>query len=176
MAPLLAMAIPSLVKLLPDVAGWFGGDKAEEMTSEVLDIASSVTGISDKNKALEAINADPNIALKFQEAVMKDRHRLDEMYLQEKQSARNNYVQSKDQADEMADFIMKWNLVLIGIIFVAQIFGTWWFKDEATLVAMINSMSTLILKSLLDERKEVNGFYFGSSLGSKLKDKQNKGN
>lgn len=172
MAPLIAAAIPSLIKLLPDVAGWFGGDKAENMTSEVLNIASKVTGISDGNKALDAINADPNVALEFQKAVMADQHRLEELYLGDKEDARDNYSKSKDQADEMADFILRWNLWIVSFIFIGQIIGTWFFKDETTLIAMINSMSTLIIKSLLDERKEVNGFYFGSSLGSKLKDKK----
>ncbi len=68
------MAIPAIISGLmqfaPMVAGWIGGDNAEEKTRKAVDIAKAVTGESDPDRAIKAMQADPEVALRFKEAVM----------------------------------------------------------------------------------------------------------
>ena len=167
MAPLIAAAIPSLIKLLPDVAGWFGGDKAENMTSEVLNIASKVTGISDGNKALEAINTDPNVALEFQKAVMADKHRLDELYLADKQNARAMQQAALAQDDLFSKrflyyFAAGWSL-FAAIYLVCITFVTIPTDNISTVQTVTGFIMGTLISSIIQ-------FFFGSTKGSKDKD------
>jgi hypothetical protein len=166
MAPLLAMAIPSLVKLLPDVAGWFGGDKAEQMTSEVLDIASSVTGISDKNKALEAINADPNVALKFQEAVMADKYRLDEIYLADRKDARDMQKEALRQEDTFSKRFIYYLASAWSIFAMIYLVGITFFTVPESAVRFADTTLGFLLATIISG---IIQFFFGSSKGSKDK-------
>jgi hypothetical protein len=59
-----------LATIVPKIVGWIGGDKAEATANKVLDVAKSVTGIGDPKSAVDAIKADPALALQFQQAVM----------------------------------------------------------------------------------------------------------
>jgi len=67
--PLLAIAA-GLVKVAPMVAGWFGGSDAEDQAEKAVNIAKQITGIDDAQGAVDAIKADPALAMQFQAAVM----------------------------------------------------------------------------------------------------------
>ena len=59
-----------LASIAPKIIGWFAGDKAEATANKVLDVAKSVTGLGDPKDAVDAINADPALALQFQQAII----------------------------------------------------------------------------------------------------------
>lgn len=59
-----------LATLVPKIVGWFAGDKAEATANRVLDVAKSVTGLSDPKSAVDAILADPKLALELQKAII----------------------------------------------------------------------------------------------------------
>lgn len=59
-----------LATIVPKVIGWCAGDKAEATANRVLDIAKSVTGLSDPKSAVDAILADPAMALELQKQIM----------------------------------------------------------------------------------------------------------
>lgn len=59
-----------LASIAPKIIGWIAGDKAEETASKVLDVAKAVTGQDDAGKAVDAIKADPALALQFQQGLM----------------------------------------------------------------------------------------------------------
>ncbi len=167
MAPLLATAIPTLINLLPDFAKWFGGDKAEKMTTEVLNIATNITGISDKNKALEAIMADPQTALEFQKAVMNDKYRLDEIYLQDVRDAREMQEKALEQEDLFSKrflyyFATGWSafaaIYLLCITFVTI---------PADNISTVQTVTGFIMGTLISS---IIQFFFGSTKGSKDKD------
>lgn len=167
MAPLIAAAIPSLIKLLPDVAGWFGGDKAENIATEVLNIASNVTGISDNSAALKAINSDPSVALKFQEAVMADKYRLDEMYLADKKDARAMQQTALEQEDVFSKrflyyFAVGWSL-FAAIYLLCITFVTIPTDNISTVQTITGFIMGTLISSIIQ-------FFFGSTKGSKDKD------
>ena len=59
-----------LAAIAPKIVGWIAGDKAEATANRVLEVAKSVTGIADPKSAVDALNADPALALEFQKALI----------------------------------------------------------------------------------------------------------
>lgn len=58
-----------LAKFAPMIAGWFGGDDAEETANKVVTVAKQVTGMDDESKAMSAIHNDPALQIQFQQAM-----------------------------------------------------------------------------------------------------------
>lgn len=73
--PLIPIAM-ALAQFAPMIAGLFGGSKAEDVASKVVGIAQTVTGQSTPDAALAAIQADPNLSLQFQQAVLAQQAQL----------------------------------------------------------------------------------------------------
>lgn len=160
-----------LAKVAPMVAGWLGGDKAEAAATEVVGIAEKITG-KKGNDALDAINADPAMALEFQKALLDDKYRLDELYLQDKASARDMYKVHHEQTDRISERIMTYNLWAILALVIVNGLAIYYLNNQSAVLATVSNLLGIVIKSLLDERKEVTGFHYGSSLGSKMKDQR----
>ncbi|WP_253635809.1 hypothetical protein [Burkholderia multivorans] len=75
MMPLIPIAM-ALAQFAPMIAGWLGGSKAEDVATKVLNVAQSITGQSAPDAALAAIQADPNLAMQFQKAVLDQQVQL----------------------------------------------------------------------------------------------------
>jgi len=58
-----------LAKFAPTIAGWFGGDDAEEAAEKVVGIAKQVTGLDDPQDAMAKIQNDPALQIQFQQAM-----------------------------------------------------------------------------------------------------------
>jgi hypothetical protein len=67
---------------------------------------------------------------------------------------------------------MKWNLWSILALVLVNGIAIYFLSEEAAVLATVSNLLGIVIKSLLDERKEVTGFYFGSSVGSKMKDQK----
>ena len=59
----------ALMKFAPTIAGWFGGDDAEDKAQAAVDIAQTITGTSDPQSATVALESNPEMAVRFQEAI-----------------------------------------------------------------------------------------------------------
>ncbi len=102
---------------------------------------------------------------------------LEELKLnyEDKSSARNIYSQSKDFADKLAFSIMRYNLIGVASLLLFDILCTFVAEDlkiQYSVVAGVSTLIGMVIQSLLQERQQVTGFYFGSSLGSKSKDEK----
>ncbi|WP_254213158.1 hypothetical protein [Burkholderia multivorans] len=75
MMPLIPIAM-ALAQFAPMIAGWLGGSKAEDVATKVVNVAQSITGQSAPDAALAAIQADPNLAMQFQKAVLDQQVQL----------------------------------------------------------------------------------------------------
>lgn len=73
--PLIPIAM-ALAQFAPMIAGWLGGSKAESVAGKVVGIAQAVTGQSAPDAALAAIQADPNLSMQFQKAVLDQQAQL----------------------------------------------------------------------------------------------------
>lgn len=73
--PLIPIAM-ALAQFAPMIAGWLGGSKAQDIAGKVVGIAQTVTGQSAPDAALAAIQADPNLAMQFQKAILDNQAQL----------------------------------------------------------------------------------------------------
>lgn len=90
--------------------------------------------------------------------------------VEDKASARNMYTarknSSKENVDKLAKRIMDRNPIYIGVLVAFEIAMILWIKHHGWSVeisASIGTTSGMIIQSLLNERKEIVGFFFGSS-------------
>lgn len=105
------------------------------------------------------------LKLKNEESKSQRQAEVDEMA-----NARKSYGKHNEQADKIASGIMKFNIFYTVLIALAQIAALSFIDDMSdTVIVIIGNVCAWIIKGLLDERKDVTGFYFGSSIGSKAK-------
>lgn len=69
-APLIPLLM-GLAQIVPTVAGLLGGERAQEKAERVAGIVRAVTGKEDPAAGVEALKADPQLALQFQAALMQ---------------------------------------------------------------------------------------------------------
>lgn len=155
---------------VPDIAG------------DILEIATSGNPIGTtigKVSDLLKEKADKDIAAR-QALVQLEANKKDwelEVYKAEsadRARATQSYMTKGDKADEIATSIIKYNLVYIALLLIFNIafnFVSTLIIDDKTLAVSIGStIATAIgtvVGSLLQERNQVVGFFFGSSLKSK---------
>lgn len=89
----LAQFAPSIIKLLT------GSNKAEEVASQVVGIAQTVTGTSDGDAAIQALKADPGKVLDFQQAMSAQQADLEKAYLADVADARKMQIAALAQED-----------------------------------------------------------------------------
>lgn len=166
----------ALAKFIPDVIGLFDskkGAKAKEAAEAVENVAAAITGKTGDD-AVRAIEADPELAYKFKTAVMADSHISEQLQAEDLKSAREAYKIHHEQADNVAKSIMSRNLPTIFVLVlinVVSVGGAKYFDLPGEVLAIISNMIGIVIGQLLNERQSVVGFFFGSSLGSKMKTK-----
>lgn len=161
--------VTALTSIAPSIAKWIGGDKAESAAQEVADLARSVTGQNDVEKAVRQIQSDPTSQLEFLKLIEQNKTKLDELYLADTQNAREMYGKHNEQADKIAERVTRFNIDYAILIAVAQILSITLADLPDPAVVVIGNVCGWIIKGLLDERIQVCNFYFGSSIGSKSK-------
>lgn len=161
----------ALAKFVPDIIGLFSpkrGKQAQDAMEAVQNVASAVTGKSG-DEAVRAIEADPELAYQFKIAVMADSHVSEQLEAEDRKSARDSYKVHHEQADKVAQSIMARNLPTVFLLVLVNIAGVIWLKDKGELIAIVSNIIGIVIGQLLAERQSVVGFFFGSSLGSKMK-------
>lgn len=93
MIPLIPI-ISALTTVVPSIAKWIGGDKAEDAAQSIASIAMKVTGLSDPTEAKDMILKDPEAKLKFMTTIEDNRTSLDKAYLLDRQNARKHHKHS----------------------------------------------------------------------------------
>ena len=155
--------VPKLIKSIT------GGNKG--LTQKAIDIAKAVTGQKDEEHAVEALKASPELALKYELALLNDKHVPDQMDLENTKDARDMYKKTNHaRADEIAEQVMRWNLPVIVALVIINIIVVQYIEGGA-LIAIASNFIGMAMKQLMSERQTVMNFFFGSSMGSKIKDK-----
>lgn len=173
MAPAIAAALSLATKYLPDVVGLLTDNKRAGKTAQIVSEAvKQVTGSTTLQGADEAFQNSPELVLELRKAVMADKYVAEEMRLKDVQDARAMYKEENTQADKLSDLVMKWNLVIILCLVAINVLAILYLTTNATVLALISNLVGVVVGALLGERQQVTGFYFGSSLGSKNKDKE----
>lgn len=159
-----ALALAS--QFAPSIIKYFtNSDTAGAVAGQVIDIAKTVTGKGSPDEAATALQADPALALQFRTAVMAHDADLEKAHLADRQSARSRDVAIVQagrynwRADILA-FLAVGGLVLC-VYFIA--------RDAGLPERAVNAIM-FVAGSLATAVRDVYGFEFGSSRGSKEKD------
>lgn len=161
MAPLIPLAM-TLAQHAPQIIRWMtGSEKAEEVAGQIVAVAEAVTGMQGQ-QAVDAINADPAIALKFRESVMQYEQTMDAMYLQDRQDARARDVAivQAGKRNVRADVMVLIDAVgLLACLLALVIYRENMPGEVVALVSTIASIFGLCLR-------DAHQYEFGSSRGS----------
>lgn len=167
----MAPAILGLLQFAPKLISLFGdrGEKINDVANTIGTIAQSITGTNSATAATDALRADPQLAYQFEVAVMENKTVLERLDEQSRARASDQYKTSHVQADKIADRIMVWNLPTIASLVLVNVGAVYYMADQGPLVAIVSNLIGVVIGQLLNERQQVTGFFYGSSLGSKLK-------
>lgn len=150
---------PSIIKYFTD------SDTAADVAGQVIDVAKAVTGKGEPESALAALQADPDLAMKFKTAIMENDTELEKSYLADRQSARNRDVAivQAGRTNHRADILA---VLAVGALCLC----VWMVASHPDLPAGAREAIMFVAGVFAAAVRDVYGFEFGSSRGSKEKD------
>ncbi len=162
--------ILSILGKLPKLAkAIIGGDKS--LLGRAIDAAKVITGTDNETDAVEALKSDPEKMYQYQMALLADKHIPDRLDLENTLDARDMYKKSNhDRADAIASRVMKYNPWMIVALVIMNILVVQ-FIEGGALIAIASNFIGMAMKELMSQMQTVINFFFGSSMGSKNKDK-----
>ncbi|EJL8716156.1 hypothetical protein NM559_004078 [Vibrio alginolyticus] len=117
--------IAALSSIVPAIAKWIGGDKAEQAAEAIAEVAQKVTGVSDPARAAAQIHADPKAQKEFILAMESRRNDFDQMFLADKQNARKMQVEivKSAKSKKAKEFIYNyaWFMSIASFLYFAAI-------------------------------------------------------
>jgi hypothetical protein len=143
-------------------------------------LVSSALGVENTPEAVEAeLKRNPEALLKIKELEQKENESLRKQVLdlakldQEKYiKAHDTYQTKHEMADTIAKRIIERNLPYIAVLVTANLALIHYMKTEVALLAIASNIIGITIGNLFAERQAIVNFFFGSSLGSKQKQKQ----
>ena len=139
--------------------------------SDILETALTMAGNVATGDFLGAVKS----LVKADKGISKEQedecNKLIELDYQDRAGAREMYKTENAMADQIAKRVIVWNLWIVFLAIVIEILVVIYMEDK-TLIAIISSAIGGLTTALLQERQQVINFFFGSSIGSKNKDKQ----
>ena len=162
------IASKAIEKGLLSLAKKLLGKKGNDVLNKVTDFL----GLDSPDDVLASLD-DPEIV----EELHSFQLRIAEIDLDNLKSARD-LRKTSDYADKLSDEIIKKNVLYILILAILNallIFLSKKMNIEPAVVVALANIFGMIIQSLLQERKDVTGFWLGSSIGSKLKDEKKEG-
>ncbi|MBL4761390.1 MAG: hypothetical protein JKY93_01665 [Gammaproteobacteria bacterium] len=172
MGPLTAIALARTLITTTGLGDWFskkiGDEFGDKTANSVIGIAKVVAGVTTTEDAIKKIEQDQSLANKLQLHLKDNEHELKTLALEDVASARDMYGKKNAMADKVADHVTRFNLLGVVFLILVDVLVLMFVKDSVVAVALGNIVGAII-QSLLQERQQVIGFFFGSSLGSKEK-------
>lgn len=166
MAPLLIPVAMELAKFAPSLLKVLtGSDKAAEVAGHVVDIAKTVTGMSEPDEALAVIKADPNKILEFQQAVAAQQIDLEKAYLADTADARKRDTELMKAGlfNYRANMLAGGACALVVFCLAIMVWRSGLDNDAKAVI-------TLILGRALGWIEQVFSFEFGTNRTSRAKD------
>lgn len=173
MGPLaLALGLAELVG--PQIVKWVAGDEAGKVAEDVIGTATKITGKS-AEEALKSLQESEELLRQFKLAVMSKEAELEQMYLQDRQSARARDLAlhqagfRNERADAMIKAAFVAVVIIIALLVLITLMGPPSTVDPPLLSSVVSILSTALgwLFKMLSDAYQ---FEFGSSRGSKDKD------
>lgn len=174
MAPLIPVAIDILASTVPSLIKYFGGDKEAEVAEKVISVAKQITGKDTPDEAAAAIATNPELALKFKEAILSYELEIRKLALQERELYVHDVQDARKYRDEkvfrlglmiLLSFAMVMGLSLYGLYKVVS--GTVTVNSEV--LAAVIGLVGAIIGYFAANAQQVVSYFFGSSAGSTQK-------
>lgn len=154
-----------LAQFAPAIIKWISGsDKAAEAAGKVVEIAQAVTGRPAAD-AVQALQADPALVLQFRQAISAQEADLDKAYLADRADARKRDTAfiTEGRTNTRGD--------LLALFAVAALcLCVWLVAANPTLPSGAREAIMFVAGVFAGCVRDVYGFEFGSSRGSKEKD------
>lgn len=163
--PIFSAAL-GLAQFAPAIAKWLGGDKAESVAKDVLNLAKHITGEDDPMNMIHALKHNPELLIAFQQAVLSMEQETEMAMLKDRQDARWRDISMMNsgvrniRADVMVVCAAGGLVACLGSLTCYAEF----LPGEA--VGIISTVAGIFGSCL----KDAYAFEFGSSRGSKMKD------
>lgn len=173
MDPITAVALAKTIVNATGLDDWFkkklGVTLGEKTAKQITDIAMAATGTTTPKDAVQIVQQNPDFAVEIRRELMKNEHELTLAALADVQNAREMYKVQHDTADDIANRVITQNHLAVMLLIIANGLVLVYVKDQVLAVAAGNLIGGSIA-ALWQERQKILNFYFGSSLGSKIKD------
>lgn len=154
-----------LAQFAPQIIRWLNGsDKAAEAAERVVQVAQAVTG-KPAAEAMAQITADPGALLQFRQRIAEIEAQMDKDYLADRQGARDRDVElaKAGRSNRRAD-------ILAFLAVSALVFCVWMVASQPDLPPGAREAIMFVAGVFAAAVRDVYGFEFGSSRGSKDKD------
>jgi hypothetical protein len=161
----LALSIAKATGLTDWVSRKLGGVPSVDASKKIIDIAVDVVG----EEEVKGASFSKEDAATIKELILQHESELVRINLADKKNARSMYKSKNTQADRVANSIMRWNLPAIVMLIIGNGAAVYYIENPAIAVAIGNIIGASI-SFLWQERQQIVGFFFGSSIGSKAKD------
>ena len=163
--PIVAAAL-GLAEFAPVIARWLGGNQAESVAVQVVDMAKRITGTEDSSDAVKSLRENSFQVIEFQKEVLRIETELELGYLNDRQNARNRdiAIAQVGRYNKRADIMVISAAVGLIMCLVSLAFYSGQLPGEA--VGIISTIAGIFGSCL----KDAYAFEFGSSRGSKEKD------
>lgn len=171
MNPALIAGAVELAKFAgPRIGRWLGGEAGEEVAHRtakaVTGTARAITGVDDVDEAKRRIQMDPELQARFEVEMADREYELERAYLADRQDARKRDValRTAGYTSIRAD--------VLALIAIVGLVGLVWMMVFVEIPAGPGRDILLMLSgALVSVVKDVYAFEFGSSRGSKEKDR-----
>lgn len=163
--PYLAAAL-GLAQFAPSIARLLGGEDAERVATQVVDIAKKITGEDDTSAMISLMRSNPGVVIDFQREMIRYETDRELAYLRDRQDARWRdmaYVNTGRQ-NHRADIMVISAAGGLIMCLVSLAYYSDFLPGEA--VGIISTIAGIFGSCL----KDAYAFEFGSSRGSKEKD------
>lgn len=162
--PLLPI-IGALAQFAPQIAKWMDAGKTVQEVAETASvIAKSVTGKGNTEDAIAAMQADPQMILDYQKAIMNQDAIYEQGYLADKADARKRaaILDSTPHGNVRANWLVAVAIIIILLSLTLIIFN----KD---LSEFAQGALSMVLGMFLNELKNIYSFEFGTTRRSRAK-------
>lgn len=147
----------------PKVVRAMTGDKGAQVTEQVLDMATELTGVSDRREAVAVIEQDPTLQLEFQRLSQQRETGWLTLAYADRQDARAMYREKHALADWVVKAIFKWAPALL-IVLVGCNIGVLFLDLDTAIVLAVGNLLGLVIGQVLQAVRTIIEFLFGGAL------------